>query len=123
MSRKHLVGWGSAATVVLGVVITLVIRQLNAGWGWWVVLGIGAVISACLTAWLSSSAKSALLGAGGVRAGQCIRASVSTEVDDVPPDLEAAHGVGAVEAGGDIDAEVATKVTFTRNQTPPRSVR
>src|SRR5262245_2583958 len=104
MTKKRIIAaGGAAATVVLGVVVALLMRQLDAGWGWWVALGVAVVVSAVLAGWLALRQQPAPPGVGGVRAQRDIRSSVSTKVTGLPADAETAGGAGAVEAGRDID--------------------
>jgi hypothetical protein len=113
MTMRRMIAAGSAAaTVVLGVVVALLMEQLDAGWGWWVALGIAVILSAALAGWLALRQQPVLIGVGGVRAQQDIKNSVSTKVTGLPADSDTAGGAGAVEAGRDIDGEVSTRVDF-----------
>jgi len=113
MTTRRMIAAGSAAaTVVLGVVVSLLMGQLDAGWGWWVALGMAVILSAALAGWLALRQQPVLLGVGGVRAQRDIKNSVSTEITGLPADSHTAAGAGAVEAGRDIDGEVSTRVEF-----------
>ncbi|MER7694584.1 MULTISPECIES: hypothetical protein [Streptomyces] len=113
MTRKRTIAAaGAAATVVLGVVVALLMDQLDAGWGWWVALGVAVILSAAVAGWLALRQQPEVLGAGGVRAQRDIKNAVSTKVTGLPADADIAGGAGAVEAGRDIDGEISTRVDF-----------
>ncbi|MEU3460346.1 hypothetical protein ABZ721_10350 [Streptomyces sp. NPDC006733] len=103
---------GAAVTVVLGVVVALLMGQLDAGWGWWVAFGAAVILSAAVAGWLALRQQPALPGVGGVRAQRDIKNPVSTNITGLPADPDIAGGAGAVEAGRDIDGEVTTRVDF-----------
>jgi len=110
--RRTIAAGGAAATVVLGVVVALLMEQLDAGWGWWVALGLAVILSAVVAGWLALRQQPEVLGAGGVRAQRDIKNAVSTKVTGLPADADIAGGAGTVEAGRDIDGEISTRVDF-----------
>ncbi|WP_307174803.1 hypothetical protein [Streptomyces africanus] len=118
-SGRIIAAGGAAATVVLGVVTSVVLEEVGAGWGWWVALAAVVALSAGLAAFLTLRQQPSRPGPGGVHAGRDITAAVSARVSGLPDSPEAAEGAGAVQAGRDIAGEVSTHVDFASPPADP----
>jgi hypothetical protein len=121
-SARVIAAGGAGATVVLGVVTSVVLEQVGAGWGWWIALAAVVALSAGLAGFLAfrqQSQQPARPGPGGVGAGRDITARVSTRVSGLPAESGALDGAGSVQAGRDIAGEVSTHVDFTAPPADP----
>ncbi|GAP50465.1 hypothetical protein [Streptomyces azureus] len=121
-SARVIAAVGAGATVVLGVVTSVVLEQVGAGWGWWIALAAVVALSACLAGFLAfrqQNQQPSRPGPGGVGAGRDITARVSTRVSGLPTESGVCDGAGAVQAGRDIAGEVSTHVDFTAPPAAP----
>jgi hypothetical protein len=121
-SARVIAAGGAGATVVLGVVTSVVLERVGAGWGWWIALAAVVAVSAGLAGFLAfrqQPQQPARPGPGGVGAGRDITAPVSTRVSGLPAESGVFDGAGSVQAGRDIAGEVSTHVDFTAPPADP----
>ena len=111
----RVIGWSTAAAVVLGGVQALAINKVDAGRGWQVAAAVLTVVCAGLAGWLAARSDSPALGgtggvvrqgAGSVQVAGKVGAGVRTRVRGIP-------GLSSTVAQGNVLDAGAVHVTAT----------